>query len=114
MDDFGDDSGSDWDEVGSSRSGRFLDKDLTRWGHGRRSKRVVKRVNFSAASDLFGVSVTRVLGNELGGVGTGGPCLHLVIEGRCRWCLRFPRHLSTLPLWVVRGGVLGRQWRMWT
>ena len=29
LDDFGDDSGSDWDEAGPSRSGRFLDEDLT-------------------------------------------------------------------------------------
>ena len=72
LDDFGHDSGSDWDEAGPSRSGRFLDKDLTGWGHGRGSKRVVRRVDFSAASDLFGVSVAGVLGTGLGGVGAGG------------------------------------------
>ena len=42
------------------------------------------------------------------------PCLHLVMGGRCRWCLCFPRHLSALPLLVVRGGALGWQRRMWT
>ena len=59
--DFGDDSGSDWDEAGPCRSGWFLDgEDLTGWGHGRRSKRVVRKVDFSAATDLFGVSALGV------------------------------------------------------
>ena len=71
--DFEEHSDSDWDEAGPSRSGRFLDEDLTGRGHGRRRKRVVRKVDFSAASDLFGVSVVGVLGTRLGGVGAGGP-----------------------------------------
>ena len=73
LDDFGDDSGSEWDEAGPSRSGRFLDENDTGWGHGHGSKRVMRRVDFTAAFDLFGVSVTEVLGTGMGGVGTGGP-----------------------------------------
>ena len=74
--DFGHDSGSDWDEAGPSRSGRFLDgEDLTGWGHGRRSKRVVRKVDFSAATDLFGVSALWGLGGGLGGVGAGDTVL---------------------------------------
>ena len=74
--DFEDDSGSDWAEAGPSRSGRFLDgEDLTGWGHGRRSKRVVKKVDFSAATDLFGVSALGGLGGGLWGVGAGGTVL---------------------------------------
>ena len=74
--DFGNDSGSDWDKAGPSQSGRFLDgEDLTGWGHGRRSKRVVKKVDFSAATDLFGVSALGGLGGGLWGVGAGGTVL---------------------------------------
>ena len=74
--DFEDDSGSDWDEAGPSRSGRLLDgEDLTGWGHGRRSKKVVRKVGFSAAIDLFGVSALGGLGGGLGGVGAGGTVL---------------------------------------
>ena len=74
--DFEDDSGSDWDEAWPSRSGRFLDgEDLTGWSHGRRSKRVVRKVDFSAATDLFGVSALGWLRGVLGGVGTGGTVL---------------------------------------
>ena len=65
-------------------SGRFLDQDLTGWGHGRWSKRVVRRVDFSVASDQFVVSVARVLGGSLGGVGMWVPCLHVVLGGWCR------------------------------
>ena len=71
--DFGDDSGSDWDEAGPSRSGRFLGEDLTGWGHGRVGKRVLRKVDFSEPSDLFGMSVTGVLGTGLGGVLMDGP-----------------------------------------
>ena len=74
--DFGDDSGSDWDEAGPSRSARFLDAvDLTGWGHGCRSKRVVRKVDFSAATDLFGVSALWGVGGGLGGVGAGDTVL---------------------------------------
>ena len=38
-------------------------------------------MDFCAASDLFGVSVVRVLGNGLGGVGAGGPVPAPGIEG---------------------------------
>ena len=73
MDHFGDNSGSDGDEAGPSGSGRFLVEDLTEWGQGRRGERVVRRVDFSAGSDLFGVSVTGVLGIALQSVGKEGP-----------------------------------------
>ena len=74
--DFGNDSGSDWNQAWPSRAGRFLDReDLTGWGHGRRSKRVVRKVDFSAATDLIGVSALGGLGGGLGGVGAGGTVL---------------------------------------
>ena len=77
--DFGDDSGSDWDEAGPSRSGRFLEgEDLTGWGHGRRSKRVVRKVDFSAVTDLFGVSALGGVGGGLGVLVRVIPCWHLV------------------------------------
>ena len=51
-----------------------------------------------AASDLFGMSVAGVLGTVWRGLVRRVPCLHLVLGRRCRWCLRFPSHLSALPL----------------
>ena len=88
--DFGDYSGSDWDEAGPSRSGRFLDReDLTEWGHGRKSKRIVRKVDFSAATDLFGMSALGGLEGVWEVLVRVVPCLHLVMGGWCRWRLRF-------------------------
>lgn len=53
MDSFADDSSSEWHEAGPSRSGQFLENDLTRWGHGCRCESVVRKVDFSAVSDPF-------------------------------------------------------------
>ena len=72
MYDFGDESGSDWDEAGTSRSCRFLGKDLTGCRHAHGGKRVVRKVDFNAVADLFGVSVPGALGTGLWGVGAGG------------------------------------------
>ena len=67
----------------------------------------MRKVDFSVVFDLFGVSVTGVLGTGLGVLVRVVPYLHLVVGGWCRWCLRFPRHLGALLLLVVRGGALG-------
>ena len=50
----------------------------------------MRRADFSAASDLFGMSGVGVLGEGPGGVGTGVPCQQLVLGGWCRWCQRSP------------------------
>ena len=108
MDDFGHDSGSDWDEAGQSQSGRFLVEDLTRCGHGRRGERVARRVDFSTASDLFGASVAGVLGGGLGGVGTGSPVPTLGIGGAARVVPTLPQ----TPLRTSHVGGKGRGTRV--
>ena len=114
MDDFGDDSVSEWDEAGPSRSGRFLDEDLTGWDHGRGSKRFMRRADFNAASDLFGLSGAGVLGDGLGGVRTGGPVPTCGI-GRVAQVVpalpQTPRRASPV---VGDRRALRWQWRMWT
>ena len=113
LDDFGYDSGLDWDEAGPSRSGQFLDKDLTRWGHGRGSQRVVRKVDFSAASDLFVVSLTRVLGNGLGDVGAGGPVPAPGNGGVVQVVPALPQTPQRASS-IGGEGALVWQWRMWT
>ena len=73
IDDLGDNSGLEWDEAGPGRSSLVLREDLTGWGQGRVNRQVARRVDFSAAADLFGVSVARVFGGGLGDVGAGEP-----------------------------------------
>ena len=51
----------------------MLRGDLTGWSHGRRGKRVVTKADFGALSNLYGMTEVGVLGEGLGGVGTGGP-----------------------------------------
>ena len=83
MDDLKDNSGLEWEKARLSRAGWFLDEDHTGWGHGRGSKRVVRRADFSASSNLFGVSGTGVLWDGLGVLVRGVTCQHLVF-GRWR------------------------------
>ena len=77
MDDFELDSeGEEWDEA--PPRGAVLESDeadLTRWGHGRRrgGRKVMRKVDFSAAVDLFGAAARRSVGGGLRGAGTGGP-----------------------------------------
>ena len=73
MDNIGDYSVSEWDEAKPRGSGQTLWENLIGWGHGRRGNRVVRRVDFSTDSDLFGWSFTELLGGGLRGVGAGGP-----------------------------------------
>ena len=35
------------------------------------------------------------------------PCPHVVLGGWHRWCLRSPKHLGALPLWLVIDGRCG-------
>lgn len=72
-DDFGDDSGSGWDETAQCQSSHVVGEDLTRCGHGRWGGWGVYKADVSAAVYLFGVSATMVENGGLGGVGTGVP-----------------------------------------
>ena len=51
----------------------MLRGDLTGWSYGRRGKRVATKADFGAVWNSLEVSVVGVLGQGLGGVGTGGP-----------------------------------------
>lgn len=90
MDEFGYDSGSDWDEAGPSQSSWFFEEDVSVLGHGRRSKRAMSKVDSSMAKDLFGVSVAGVLGGGMSGVGRGGAGPVPGIVGRGGRYLHFP------------------------
>ena len=61
-----------WEDGEDEGSRMVVERDLTGWSHGRRGRGVIKKADFEAARNLFGVSARGVRSGGLGGVGTVG------------------------------------------